>query len=177
LIGLIAALTASVGIAAAQTSASHKLTEYTFNAGGDPLGGSFAASASYRMKLDAVGDGLSAAGLTSASLKLRTGFVSDYPPPGEVMHLVWTDSQTMTWHPEPSVGSYDLYRGLVSTLPGPFGSCFQSGIASETWTDATVPATGTGWFYLVTAKNRLSDEGTKGFQSNTPERGNPSPCP
>jgi|SRR5262245_797048 len=177
LIGLVAALTASIGTSAAQTSASHKLTEFTFNAGGDPLAGSFAASASYRIRLDAVGDGLVAAGLSSAGFRLGAGFVGDYPPPREVTHLVWTDSQTLVWDPEPSVGSYDIYRGLISTLPGPFGTCLQPAIVSETWTDATVPSTGTGWFYLVTARNRLSEEGTKGFQSSGAERGNPSPCP
>jgi hypothetical protein len=174
---LVAALIAAVGTAAAQSSASYKLTEFAFNAGGDPMGGSFAASASYRIKLDAIGDGLIGAGLSSTSFKLGAGFVDDYPPPGEVRNVHWSDATTLLWDPEPSVGSYDLYRDFFSTLPGSFGSCFQASIGSETWTDGTNPAIGTGWFYLVTAKNRLYEEGTKGFQSNNSERGNPAPCP
>jgi hypothetical protein len=165
------------GAAVAQTSASYKLTESTINAGGDPQNGSFAASASYRIELDAIGQGLTAVGLSSASFHLDDGFVDAYSPPREVLNLRWTDASTLAWNPEPSVGVYELYRDLASTLPGGFGTCFQSAIVSETWTDASVPSPGTGWFYLVTARNRLAEEGTKGFQGSGLERPNPSPCP
>ena len=41
---------------------------------------------------------------------------------------------------------------------------------------APVPA-GNGYFYLVTARNRLWEEGTKGSSSAGAQRANPAPCP
>ena len=162
----------------AQTSASYKLREYTFNNGGDPANGSFASSASYRIKLDAVGDAIvTGVTMASASQHLEAGFVGDYPPPGEVRNDRFTNRTTFVWDPEKSIGTYGVYRNALSTLPGNFGTCFQSPIASETITDATNPAAGTGWFYLVTARNRLGEEGTKGFSSSGVERANSVPCP
>ena len=72
------------GVAIAQTSTSYKLTEFTFNNGGDPGNGSSAASASHRIRLDAIGDAVAATALSSASQHMDAGFVSDYPPSGEV---------------------------------------------------------------------------------------------
>ena len=174
---LLLVLGSVVGSALGQTSASYKLKESTLNAGGDPQNGSFAASANYRIKLDAIGQGLSGAGLSSSSFHLDAGFVPDYPSPKEVLNLHWTDPATLVWDPEKSVGAYELYRDLLSTLPGGFGSCFQSAIVNETWTDATTPSAGTGLLYLVTARNLLAEEGMKGFQWNNVERSNLSPCP
>jgi photosystem II stability/assembly factor-like uncharacterized protein len=99
------------------------------------------------------------------------------PPPGEVHNQVWASKTTMIWDHEPSLGTYNLYRDLISTLPGGFGGCLQSGIATESATDAALPAVGAGWFYIVTARNNLGQEGTKGFQSGGMERSNPAPCP
>jgi hypothetical protein len=174
---LLLLLGSVIGSAHAQTSASHKLVEWTVNAGGDPRDSAFAASASHRIRLDAIGQGATAAGLSSASFHLDSGFIAGYPPPGEVLNVRWTDSTTLAWDPERSVGFYELYRDLLGTLPGGFGSCFQAAIAGETWTDATIPSPGTGVFYLVTATNLLAQEGTKGFQTSGIERSNPSPCP
>ena len=36
--------------------------------------------------------------------------------------------------------------------------------------DESPPAPGTGFFYLATATNKLAEEGTKGFHSDTTER-------
>jgi hypothetical protein len=167
----------STGAALAQTSASYKLQEYTFNNGGDPWSGSFAASASHRIRLDAIGDAVAMTGLSSASHRMDNGFVGDYPPPGEVHNNRWTDKTTLIWDPEKSIGSYDVYRDTISALPGTFGACFQSPLPNESAVDATNPAVGTGWFYLVTAKNLLGEEGTKGFRSSGVERPNTAPCP
>ena len=175
-IALILALTAASTVRG-QTSTSYKLTESTMSSGGDPRDGAYAASAGYRIHLDALGQAVVAVGLASAGFHLDSGFVEAYPPPKEVMHVHWTTATSLVWDPEASVGSYELYRNLLSTLPGAFGNCFQSGIAGESWTDATTPSAGTGWFYIVTARNRLAEEGTKGFQSSGLERPNPSPCP
>jgi hypothetical protein len=171
------ALLGSLGFSLAQTSANYKLVESTINAGGDPQNGSYAASASYRIKLDAIGGAVIAAGLSSAGFHMDGGFVDTYAPPKEVLNLRWTDSTNLLWDLEESVGAYEVYRDLLGTLPGGFGSCFQPGLVSETLSDATAPSLGAGWFYLVTARNRIAEEGTKGYQSNSTERGNPSPCP
>ncbi len=161
ILSLILVLTAAAGMARGQTSASYKLTESTMSSGGDPHNGAFAASAAYRIELDALGQAVVAVGLAGAGFHLDAGFVDAYPPPKEVLNVRWTTSTSLAWDPEPSVGNYDLYRNLLSTLPGTFGSCFQSGIAGESWTDATTPSTGTGWFYIVTPEPacRGGDEG------------------
>jgi hypothetical protein len=39
------------------------------------------------------------------------------------------------------------------------------------------PSSGATFFYLATAKNRLGEEGTKGYRSSSVERPNPTPCP
>jgi hypothetical protein len=163
--------------ALAQTSASYKLVESTFNNGGHPANGSSATSASYRIKLAAVGDAVTTTGLSSTSHRMDAGFVSPYPPPGEIRNERWTSKSTLSWDSEMSVGSYQLYRDLLTTLPGGFGACLQSSLPAEAATDAAIPAVGTAWFYLVTARNRLGEEGTKGFRSSGAERPNVSPCP
>lgn len=52
-----------------------------------------------------------------------------------------------------------------------------SRIEGEQWSDPLAPSAGTGFFYLVTARNRLDEEGPKGFQSLGVEEPNPDPCP
>jgi len=172
------ALAGAVAIGRAQTSSSYRLDESALDFGGDPVNGLFATSSSYHIRLDAIGGGVApGAGLGGASYRVDGGLVAAYPPPGEVRNQRWTGNDTMVWDPERSVGSYSLYRGPINTLPGGFGSCLQTGIASETATDSAMPAPGSVWFYLVTARNGLAEEGTKGYQSNGAQRTNPSPCP
>ena len=164
--------------ATAAESASHKLNEFVFNQGGHPLAGAVPASASRRITLDAVGEGLTGGTSSSPSFNLGTGFVTAYPPPGEVTGLFFSSKTNLAWNPESSIGKYNLYRGLNSTLPGGFGVCASPGvILTETTTDVDVPSVGTGYFYLVTADNLIDEESTKGFRSNGTERGNPAPCP
>lgn len=170
---LIAALPA-----AAQESASYRLTEHVFNAGGHPSDGVVFASASYRVTLDAIGEGVLGRGLSSGSYRMEAGFVPVYPPPGEATGLLFSDRTTLVWSPEPSVGAYNLYRDLVSNLSGlGYGDCEQYDLPDETATDADAPPVGDGYFYLVTAANRLDEEGSKGQDSDGAERGNPDACP
>jgi hypothetical protein len=177
IVGFLAAFAVG-GIAFAQTSASYKLTEFTLNNGGDPANGSFAVSTNYRVRLDAVGDAAAAAALSSASHHSSAGFVSDYPPPGEVTGHLFSNKTTLTWSPEKSVGSYDVYRAAISSLSGlSFGTCLQSGLTAESATDAATPSAGQGFFYLITARNLLGEIGTKGYASTGIERANAAPCP
>jgi hypothetical protein len=175
-VAILAAL-AGASPALAQTSASYKLTESTLNNGGNPSQGSVLSSASFHVKLDAIGDAVAQASLSSASFHADAGFVGAHPPPGEVMGLAFTDKQTLTWNPERSAGSYNVYRDALSTLPGGFGFCFAPRLAATTATDAASPSIGTGYFYLVTARSRLDEEGTKGAASSGAQRANSSPCP
>ncbi len=130
------------------------------------------ASASFQITLDAIGDAAVAKGLTSTSFQLDGGFVTGYPPPGEVLGLQFTHPTTLEWNPEGSVGTYSLYRDLLSSLSAlGYGMCLEPFLLAETTTDTDVPTTpGTGFFYLVTAENKLAEAGTKGFHSDTTER-------
>ncbi len=163
--------------ASAQTSASFKLQESVTNAGGNPLQNSVLSSASYRIKLDSIGEAVVGVGASSGSFRLDSAFVSAYRPPGETLGLRFSNKTTLVWSPEKSIGKYELYRGLISSLPGTWGACFGSNLASETTVDTQIPGLGTGYFYLVTARNRLNEEGTKGKRSNGSARTNTNPCP
>ena len=147
---------------AAQQSSSYKLAEHTLNAGGHPEGGAVLTSASYRISLDSIGEGLAGVGMNSPSYSMDGSFGACYPPPGEVHGLRFTDAQTMVWNPEKSVGLYNLYRDDLGEVSAG-GNCLQQDLAGETATDTDPVEVGEGFFYLVTAKNRLGEEGSKGF--------------
>ena len=171
------ALAAIASPAAAQSGSLFRITESTFNNGGDPAAGMFASSSLFRITLDAVGDGLGQPAAGSL-FRIDSGFVSFYPPPGEVAGLVFTDDRTLVWLPDRSIGRYQVYRDPVTTLgAGGTGACFATGLALETATDLATPPSGTAWFYLVTARNTLGEEGTKGYRSDGSERPNPAACP
>jgi len=159
------------GVSLAQQSASFKLEEHVFNAGGHPEAGGVLTSASFKISLDAIGEDVMAASLTSASFHMGGGFGTVYPPPGEVTDLRFTDKTTLVWDPEKSVGIYNLYRDLISNLTGlGFGNCQQQDLTTETATDTDAVPLNDGFFYLATAENRLDEEGTKGSRSNGTKR-------
>jgi hypothetical protein len=174
-------LAAVCGLAAppalAQQSGSYRLESAVTNEGGRPLQGVVLSGSAFRISLDAIGDAVAASGFSSISFRVDGGLVAAYPPPGEVQNQKWTNASTMTWDPEKSIGVYEVYRGLISGLPGGFGACFQSALPGTTAADGTTPPIGDGWFYLVTAKNGLGEEGTKGYQTGGAERSNSLPCP
>ncbi len=159
----------------AQTSTNYQNKEHVVNAGGNPAPA--LASTNFSITLSSIGDGLSGTGMSSADYQMDGGFVSPYPPPGEVLHLQFTSKTTFGWDPEASVGTYDAYSGLVSGLPASYGACLASGLTLTQATDATTPSAGQCFFYLVTAKNRIAEEGTMGHKSDGTPRANGSPCP
>jgi hypothetical protein len=165
------------GSAAAQTSASFKLTENVINAGGNPLGGTRPTSASFRIPHDSIGDPAVRGLLSSASYRAEGGFVARYRPAGEAQGVRFMNQTTLVWDHEPSVGTYNLYRNTLASLPGNPAGCLQSTLAQPTFVETATPAVGSGWYYLVTAENRLGQEGTKGHRSNGAERPNSAPCP
>jgi hypothetical protein len=160
--------------ASAQQSPSYQITESTFNAGGHPDGGIVLTSASFQMSPDAIGQSVAAGTVTSASFAMGGGFVASFPPATDVSGLHFTNAVTLAWDADGSVGDYCLYRGTVSNPFDPnYGSCVPPAISGETTTDSTTPSNpGDVLFYLVTARNRLKEEGTKGAG-----RANPNPCP
>ena len=158
----------------AQQSASFRVSEHVFNAGGHPKDGAVVQSGSYRVSFDVIGDGAVRGGLSGASFAVDAGWAFGYRPPGEVTGVVFTDPITLVWDPDPSVGSYQLYRAALDA-PGGAG-CLQPDLAGPTATDGTLPAAGGGFYYLVTAANRLREEGTRGNDSGGMERSGAS-CP
>jgi hypothetical protein len=162
----------------AQQSASYRLAEHTLNAGGNPNGTTYLVSTSFRVKLDAIGAGVAQTGLAASSYRSDASFLASYPPPGEVGSLRFTAKTDLAWNAEPSVGDYNVYRDPLDALvAGTYGACYQHDLAGETATDADNPPSGGGFFYLVTAENRLDEEGTKGVDSAGAARGNPGACP
>lgn len=175
LLSLLFLLGAAASPAAAQSSASYRLVETSFNNAGDPVNGVTLASTHFHIKLDSVGDSTVLSGLSSASFRADGGFVSHYRPAGEVIAVRFTNPTTLQWNAEASAQWYEVYRD--TTLPGTFGTCFASDLTTATVADAATPSIGSRFFYLITARNRIREEGTKGFGSSGLERPNTLPCP
>jgi len=164
--------------ALAQSSASYRVNEQSVNAGGDPRNGIVLAAPSYRVTFDSIGDPLAGAGLTRASTsRIEAGFPAALAPPGEVGGLGFLSSTMLTWSPERTAQSYAVYRSTVDALDESTGDCFAPQVTGEGAIDMSTPAAGSAYFYLVTSRNRLGEEGTKGFRSDGTERANPDPCP
>ena len=172
---VMAALVAG-GISFAQQSASYKLEEWAFNAGGNPSQGILLTSTSYRIRLDAIGDAAGGGALTAPSFHIGGGFIAPYPPPGEVQNLRFSAPTSMEWDQVVSIGSYNIYRGTVGSFAG-YGTCLQSGLPTEAASIPASPSPGQAFFFLVTAENTINDEGTKGFASSGAMHPNASPCP
>src|SRR5678816_1797346 len=161
----------------AQTSARFHLTEHVLNASGHPAQGAVLSSTSFRIRLDSLGDSLVGTTLASASFRIDGGFLAAYPPPGEVHGDVFTSKTLLQWQPERSAGTYEVYRGAAAGLPGGFGTCLAYGLTVPAYVESDAPGSGGAYFYLATVRNRLGQEGTKGFQTSGAERSNSAPCP
>ena len=163
-------LIVSAGAVFAAESASFKM-EGVLNAGGRPDDGVTVTSAGFHVTIDSLGDGIVPRPLSSASYRIDSGFAGAFPPPGEVLGLRFVDLDSIEWDAERSVGVYHLYRGAITDLDAlGFGSCTQPDLTGTTTTDEDVPVSGQGFFYLVTAENRLGEHGTKGTQGDMTER-------
>jgi hypothetical protein len=161
----------------AQESPSFRLNEHSLNSGGQPQDGVVLSSSSFRITLAAIGEAATAPTVSSSSFTSEGGFVSSFPPPGEVANLRFTDAVTLVWNADGSIGDYSLYRGQVAAPFDPgYGSCLVPALAGETATDGSTPEAGHILFYLATARNRLGEEGTKGNTSGDAPRANPAPC-
>jgi len=163
--------------AAAQSSADYRIEQQVFNNGSGMNGASPPASIGFRIAQDAIGDMAGMSQASSLGFHLQGSFVAIYRPPGEVLGLGFLNQTTIVWLPETSVGDYALYRGDISPMDlAQAGLCLASNITETLIYEPFDPAPGQAWFYLATARNRLSEEGTKGFRSNGVERPNNGPC-
>lgn len=163
----------------AQEGARFKVTEHARNSGGSPAAGSIVASPRFEVDPSSIGDGVTRHSLLGARFNGEAGFSLGFRPAGEVLGLsIGADRRTLSWAPEPSVGDYHVYRDSIGALPGlGYGTCLAGDIQTTTHDDPEIPDEGEGYFYLVTAANRLHREGTKGMSSAGTPRANPAPCP
>jgi hypothetical protein len=170
-------LAASYGLA--QQGGQYRIQEYSHNFGGGPVAGAIVSSAQFTVDPASIGLGPARQELFGARFSGEAGFSLSYRSSREVQQLrIDSDRATWRWDAEPSVGDYRVYRDTISTLSGlGYGDCLVSGVRQTIHLDPSVPATGSGYFYLVTAANRLRREGSKGRSSAGLVRGNPNPCP
>jgi hypothetical protein len=116
--------------------------------------------------LDGAGDACDCAPLSAASIVV----------PGDVIGLTFAaDTSTLTWSSAaPVAGSgtvYDLVRGALGQLPVGSGGaeiCLADG-ASGAAVDAQIPPVGSGWWYVVRARNGCG-AGGYGFTSSSTAR-------
>jgi uncharacterized repeat protein (TIGR01451 family) len=92
--------------------------------------------------------------------------------PGEVTGVGFSDKTTLEWGSDAAAFTYDAVRGNVSALPvGPGGGdeiCFD-GISGTSTTDATLPGSGVGFWYLVRGENTCgAPAGTYGNATSGP---------
>jgi len=177
--GAIACMLAVITVPAiAQSSANYKTSDHVFNNGGGPSAFPPPSSVGFQISLHSIGDPFGTVSASSVGFQLQGSFVVTYRPPGEVMGLDFLDRITLAWLPEPSVGDYNVYRSEIPELVlGDTGLCLATQVTDRLIYDPFDPDPGHAWFYLVTASNRLDQEGTKGYRSNFSERPNPGPCP
>lgn len=161
--------------ARAQASASFHVTDAVLDAGGS--GSPPPASGSFRITRSSLAEPFAVVAAASATFRLDDGALAAIRPAGEVRGVVFTDPTTLVWHADPSGGDYAVYRGAIDTLPGGFGDCLAHGMSLPAHQDPVLPDPGSGAFYLVTARNRLREEGTKGAASDGNARANSAPCP
>jgi hypothetical protein len=89
--------------------------------------------------------------------------------PAETQHVrVEADKVSFVWDPQPNATNYDAVRGGLGAFPvGPGGGdevCFDD-LGAAGLVDASIPATGTGFWYLSRAQNACG-VGTFGQQSS-----------
>jgi len=88
---------------------------------------------------------------------------------GTTAHLAWTAAA--------AADAYAVSRGDLATKgAGEYGSCLQQGIAATFLDDATMPAAGQGFFYLVQGQNYGCGLGSLGAASNEQPRSNANPA-
>ena len=161
----------------AQSSPSFSLQEHTLNSGGSPANGAVASSSSFKISADSIGDPFAMTHSESTSYTLDGGFITAYPPPSEVIGVHLPEKGKLEWAPEASAGTYCVYRGLLGQMAEGYGACLASELEDESALVPADPNVGQCYFYIVTARNRLGEEGTMGCGSGGQERQPDTGCP
>jgi hypothetical protein len=85
--------------------------------------------------------------------------------PAPIPGLGFTNKTSLSWTADPRATEYDVVRGSISALPVGPGSgdevCF-NGIPGTSTIDATVPAPGSPFWYLVRGQNACTSPGSYG---------------
>lgn len=172
------ALMAAAPMTFGQQSASYRLSEGVFNSCGR-AGSSALTSATYRIRLDAMGGSFSDLPLSGPSLRLAGGFVADYRPAGPVPGLSFSASDALEWGPERSAGSYNVYRGALPSFPlaSDASTCLLSGLTSRSVGSLTAPPPGQAFYYFVSARNLLDEEGPSRVDPSGVPHAPSNPCP
>src|SRR5207245_6886592 len=105
-------------------------------------------------------------------------------PEGEAQNLGFTSATAFAWDARADATTYNVYRGALGSFvdsngdgaADAYGACLDHGLVSPSDADAASPATGSGFFYLVTARN-AAGEGPLGFASSGAPLPNTQPCP
>ena len=102
--------------------------------------------------------------------------------PPETSNVASPNKTTYTWSPAAFATQYDVVRGSTAALPvGPGGGdevCFDN-LPGPSLTDATVPAPGSGFFYLSRGENACGNGtfGTQGFHGAPGAARTTTTCP
>jgi len=154
---------------AAQQSASYRVEESSVNSGGSA--GSALSSANYQITLGSLGEAAATqVVLVSPGYENEPGLIASNAPAGDVPNLRLSGAGALAWDPASSAASYNVYRGFVDELDLGYGTCLESGLTNPVTTDASSPASGRSFFYLVSASNRLAEEGSAGLSSSALQR-------
>jgi len=104
------------------------------------------------------------------------GDITAFELPGEVTHLSMSvDNATITWYSAIGAGSgtvHELLRGNLGEFPAGSGAgetCIPVVVTESRSEDPTLPISGSGFWYLVRARNACG-EGTYGMTSDFTER-------
>lgn len=155
----------------AQESPSFRVDRSALNAGGRPAQGATAASPSFRVSVDALGDAFASGSAAGPATRLDGGLLAGWRPPGEVRGLLFSAVTSLSWEPERSVGSYRVFRAALADAGGPAApACLLQDLQGTTATDGGTPGADAGFFYLIVAVNRLGEAGTPGFAGDGTER-------
>ncbi|HYV20533.1 MAG TPA: DUF1800 domain-containing protein [Verrucomicrobiae bacterium] len=107
-------------------------------------------------------------GALSLALLFGIGAAAAAPPqggaaaPGEVARITVAPSSLLIWSPVTTATSYNVYRGLVSTLHHGDGAECHDRVTTASLKTTGNPPVGEAFYYLVTAESDTGGEGTIG---------------
>ena len=102
-----------------------------------------------------------------------------FAQPFEVQNLqIANDKETLSWDVESTAVHYNVYRGYMHDFATDYyGTTLEPEVATTSIVSSTATTPGRGFFYLVTAVNAASEEGSMGSSPTDAERPNVFPWP